>query len=234
MTDVVEERPSGLPPLRPTALFGLALRSGVEGPAAPWWVSSTRGQRTPLDHGRWLAPADDTDREVVARCGGPTLDVGCGPGRLLVALRAAGLPALGLDVAPEAVRLARAAGGVVLQRSVFDRLPGEGRWPSVLLLDGNIGIGGDPAALLARVAALLAPAARAVVEVSAPGTPSVSERVRLEGEAAVSSWFPWAWLSVDDVAAPARAAGLAVVDRWRGGDRWFAVLAPSAAAEPSA
>ena len=32
---------------------------------------------------------------------------------------------------------------MVLHRSVFDRLPGTGRWGTVLLLDGNLGIGGD-------------------------------------------------------------------------------------------
>ena len=40
-------------------------------------------------------------------------------------------------------------GGPALRRSVFDPLPGEGRWGTALLLDGNIGIGGDPRALLA-------------------------------------------------------------------------------------
>ena len=42
------------------------------------------------------------------------------------------------------------AGGPALVRSVFETLPGEGRWDTVLLMDGNIGIGGDPAALLGR------------------------------------------------------------------------------------
>jgi SAM-dependent methyltransferase len=226
MTGLVEERPASLPRLRPTSLFGLALRSATDRPGAQWWVCSSRGQRTPLDHRRWLAPADATDGLVVARCTGPTLDVGCGPGRLLVALRDAGLPALGLDVAPEAVRLARAAGGVVLLRSVFDRLPGEGRWSTALLLDGNVGIGGDPVALLARLAEILVPDGRAVVEVEAPGSPSGVERVRLEGDAAVSSWFPWARLSVDDADGVARAAGLAVRDVWSGGPRWFVELCP--------
>jgi hypothetical protein len=45
----------------------------------------------------------------------------------------------------------------VLGRSVFDRLPAEGRWPHALLIDGNIGISGDPAALLRRIRALLMP-----------------------------------------------------------------------------
>ena len=35
---------------------------------------------------------------------------------------------------------------------MFEPLPGEGRWGTVLLLDGNVGIGGDPVALLERAA----------------------------------------------------------------------------------
>jgi hypothetical protein len=61
------------------------------------------------------------------------------------------MPVLGVDVSPAAVARAKGAGGAVLRRSVFDRLPAEGRWGTALLADGNIGIGGDPHALLRRV-----------------------------------------------------------------------------------
>ena len=54
-------------------------------------------------------------------------------------------------------------------RDVFGPLPGEGRWDTALLADGNIGIGGDPVALLARVRELLAPEGRVVVDLAAPG-----------------------------------------------------------------
>ena len=37
-------------------------------------------------------------------------------------------------------------GATVLQRDIFGPLPGEGRWGTALLFDGNVGIGGDPAA----------------------------------------------------------------------------------------
>ena len=39
-------------------------------------------------------------------------------------------------------------GGAALRRDVFAPLPGEGRWYTALLADGNVGIGGDPVALL--------------------------------------------------------------------------------------
>src|SRR3984893_8515114 len=115
------------------------------------------GVRLPLELERWLGEPAPVDRELVGRVVPPVLDVGCGPGRHVVALAAAGIPALGLDVAPSAVHLARARGACVLERSVFARVPGAGRWATALLIDGNAGIGGDPEALLARIAALLRP-----------------------------------------------------------------------------
>ena len=80
---------------------------------------------------------------------GPVLDVGCGPGRFVIGLAQRGTVALGVDPAPAAVALCRSRGAPVLQKSVFDPLPGQGRWRTVLLADGNIGIGGDPAAAAA-------------------------------------------------------------------------------------
>jgi hypothetical protein len=62
--------------------------------------------------------------------------------------------------------------------------------------------------------------------VKAPGGPSGAERVRLEGDAAVSFWSPWARVSVDEAGAVARAAGLAARDVWSVGERWFAELCP--------
>ena len=114
------------------------------------------GSRTPLLVEGWLRESPG-DRSILERCQGPTLDIGSGPGRLTVALSERGIPALGIDITPYAVDLARSAGALVMLRDVFDRVPGTGRWMTVLLADGNIGIGGDPAALLRRAGELLAP-----------------------------------------------------------------------------
>ena len=81
--------------------------------------------------------------------------VGCWSG-----WRAAASRRLGVDHSPVAQEQCRARGVVMLRRDVFARVPGEGRWAHVLLADGNIGIGGDPARLLDRAARLLARAGR--------------------------------------------------------------------------
>jgi hypothetical protein len=112
----------------------------------------------------------------------------------------------------------------VLEASIFDRLPGTGRWNSALLLDGNIGIGGSPGALLRRLVGLLACGGTVLVELDPPGVGQLCGRVRLEDGDRASEWFAWAKVGVDAVDGPARAAGLRVRARWRDGDRWFAEL----------
>ena len=99
----------------------------------------------------WLAPATNADQAALRRVSAPVLDIGCGPGRHVVALGELGIPVLGIDVTHIALSAARARGALVLERSVFGRVPGAGRWGSALLLDGNLGIGADPAFLLRRV-----------------------------------------------------------------------------------
>ncbi|HEX4258850.1 MAG TPA: methyltransferase domain-containing protein [Streptosporangiaceae bacterium] len=144
------------------------------------------------------------DASLVERCQGPTLDVGAGPGRLTVALTERGIPALGIDVTPNAVRQTRSAGALALMRDVFGHIPGAGRWRTVLLADGAIGIGGDPAALLRRIGDLLAPQGRALVELQPPGD---------DGPAAA-----------DQIDELARTAGMELRELWTESGRWFAEL----------
>lgn len=178
--------------------------------------------RLPVE--QWSAPATEEERKLLASIVGPVLDMGCGPGRLTVALAELGIPALGIDASPYAVGQTIERGASALCRSVFDPLPGEGRWNAVLLVDGNIGIGGGPEALLRRVATLLAANGVAIVEVEAPGSTSRRGEVRLETEEQVGPWFAWAWVDANDLDAMATAAGL-VVDGWCDmPGRWLARL----------
>lgn len=186
-------------------------------------VEHADGTRLPLTVDRWLDAAPG-DMSLVDRCHGPTLDVGSGPGRLTVALAERGVPALGIDITPFAVGLARSAGALAMLRDVFDRVPGAGRWVTILLADGNIGIGGNPAALLQRVNELLAPGGHALVEVQPPGVPLRCEHVRLRREGITGAWFPWAYVGADQIDGIARSAGLAPTQTWAASGRWFAEL----------
>ena len=195
-------------------------------PGSGWYVCDEVGRRDALGPAlvRWCGEVDETDRTLLARAEGPVLDVGCGPGRLVAELARRGQCALGVDLASAAVHLTTSAGGTAIRRSVFDPLPGEGRWGAVLLADGNVGIGGDPVLLLRRCRTLAHPGGRVLVELEAPGTGCTTVRTRLERNGEVTPWFDWAHVGVDAVAGPAALAGLHVQDTWHAGGRWFASL----------
>lgn len=174
-----------------------------------------------LDLTEWRRPVDLVDDLILRRCTAPTLDVGCGPGRMVLELNRRGVPALGIDLAPEAVHHVRAHGGYALIRSVFSRLPGEGRWPNVLLLDGCIGIGGSPELLLRRIRELLAPHGTAYVEHHPDPDLLVRTTARLR-----SRRFAWALVGGRHLAAAANAVGLSIVETWAVQGRFFAALSP--------
>ena len=157
---------------------------------------------------RWFAPATPAERALLARLAGPVLDVGCGPGRLVVALLELGVPALGVDTAPGAVALAREQGASVLVRSIFDRLPAEGRWGSAVLADGNVGIGGDPTLLLSRLRRVVRPGGTIAVEADGGRSGVRCGRARIERDDEVGGWFPWAVVGVDALRDLAQASGL--------------------------
>jgi SAM-dependent methyltransferase len=140
-----------------------------------------------------------------------------------------GVPTLGIDVSPLAVAAARDRGAAVLQRCVFRPLPLHASWQTILLLDGNIGIGGCPATLLRRIGQLLAPGGRALVEVDPPGTPTGSVRVRVERGTVRGPWFSWARVAASRLPEIAGVADLEVSTLWESGGRWFARLERSSA-----
>jgi len=209
-------------------LYGEALLAGGGG-GAPLLVRMSDGPSVPLSLGRYLGPADRADRELLDHVAGPVLDVGCGPGRHLHALAARGIFALGVDLSPAAVELAVGRGGRAIVGDVFDELPGGRAWRTVLLLDGNIGIGGAPARLLSRLADVLEPDGEILVELDAPEVATRRLEARLEGRGQVSAWFPWARVGAPQIGAVADAAALRVADAWSAHRRWFARLAPHSA-----
>ncbi|MFZ3468783.1 methyltransferase domain-containing protein [Streptomyces sp. 4.24] len=197
-----------------------ALRAGQ----GPLYLRRHDGWLLPLEVERWCAEPDTADDTVLERCTGPVLDIGCGPGRLVAALARLGRPVLGVDLTPEAVARTVRSGGSALCRSVFDPLPREGGWGTVLLIDGNIGIGGDPAALLRRAAELTVPGGSLLVEVA---TADVDERVEVyveDGNGGRGASFWWARLGTRALCAAARDAGWGPYGTWQAAGRHFVHL----------
>lgn len=178
----------------------------------------------PLPMADWTRAADESDHLLLDECSGSTVDVGCGPGRLSARLVELGHVVLGIDVVHEAVQQTRDRGASAIVRDVYDELPGEGRWGTALLADGNIGIGGDPPALLARAVELAAPRGRVVVDLAPPGSGIHTRHLAIRSVHGTSRPFPWTVVGVDTIGPLAASVGLLVCHRHVTAGRWFAVL----------
>jgi SAM-dependent methyltransferase len=192
------------------------------------WIRHEDGSVHGLPVHRWLGRRRSDraiDQAVVGLCEGPTIDLGCGPGRLVVNLIERGLPALGVDQSATAVELARRSGALALRQDVFAPLPGTGRWSTVLLADGNVGLGGDPRRVLRRAGELLRSGGRCVTEFDRATAGVVSRWVRLESSRSVGPWFRWASVGIDGARHLADEVGLTVTAVHPVGDRMLATLA---------
>jgi SAM-dependent methyltransferase len=203
----------------PAEVYGSALEGGL------LYLRGEDGSRRSVPLQRWLGSPGPADARALERAVGPVLDVGCGPGRHVLALARRGVLALGVDIAPAAVRHARGRGAAVVLGSVFAPVPSTGHWRTALLLDGNIGIGGGPVALLERLRSLLRPDGFVLCELDPPGSATSCELIALEDSSGVrSTWFAWARVSVDGLALLAGRVRMEVQETWQDDGRWFTVL----------
>lgn len=212
--------------MRPGALepYERALRDGSPLTLVSAGGSAAGGAGTlPLDIGRFAGPVDAADRSVLDRARPPVLDVGCGPGRLVAELSGRGVPALGIDVSASAVRMARDRGAQAVQAGIFGPVPDVGRWGSVLLLDGNVGIDGDPPAVLRRCAELITDDGEILVETATSRGPAGPFRFADRAGVHEPS-FGWSVVTDDGLADLAGLVGLTFLARWRHGARSFSAL----------
>lgn len=203
------------------------------------WIRHDDGEVRLLPAHRWLsgrvgqpgcgasdAACDEAFDDAVTRmCIGPTIELGCGPARLVARLIRRGIPALGIDRSPTAIRLAGRGGAPALLGDVFDALPGIGSWQTVLLVDGNVGLGGDPRRILGRAAELLATGRCCVVEFDVESIGIHARWVRLESATGVGPWFRWASVGADSADALAAQVGLTLASIRLIGGRVIASLA---------
>ena len=207
-------------------MFGAMYEQALTGERC--WVRHDDGRLRALPVGNWMGGhgADSVfDNALIALCHGPTIDLGCGPGRLVAHLVQRGIPALGVDRSATAVELARRSGAPVLQRDVFDPLPGTGSWQTVILADGNVGLGGDPRRILERAKQLLQTGGCCLAEFDSVSTGVRPGWVRLESALGVGPWFRWASAGIDCAALLAEEAGMSLTGIHPVGERVVATLA---------
>jgi hypothetical protein len=95
----------------------------------------------------------------------------------------------------------------------------------VLLIDGNIGIGADPARLLWRAGELLAQGGQLIVETEPePARNEVLDVRFTEHGRPVGPTFGWALVGLEPLRDYAARARCRVLDSWSTGARTFAVI----------
>ncbi len=208
----------------PESIFGAVLTRAAAGDVAASSVRWQDGSVSPLNVRRWLDPATPAELKMLEHVEGPVLDVGCGPARHVLALTERWAPALGIDPVPAAVELGRRRGASVIERSVFDDVPCGGRWGTGLLLDGNIGIGGDPVALLRRLRVLLRGAGLVLAELDTDDVGLRTSRCHLETPFATSTSFMWSRVGAAGIERVAATSRFDVVDVCTLSGRCFARL----------
>ncbi|MRK00184.1 SAM-dependent methyltransferase [Aeromicrobium sp. S22] len=190
-------------------------------------VVGDSGGHEPFEVGVWSSDPDWIDHALfIDPCDGATLDVGCGPGRLVGEIARRDVPAMGIDVSIEAVRQTRFRGADALLGDIFLEIPDEGEWKYALLADGNLGIGGDPARLLARLREVLSPDGVVIAEVAEHGAGLVREERQLLVEGRLSVAFDWAVVGLDAIEAVAAEGGMRVIGTSSVGGRHTATMIP--------
>jgi SAM-dependent methyltransferase len=176
--------------------WGNALLDHLEGrPVDGLELEVDDGTVVPAMHPEWFfrpregwEPDERTLLEDVVD--GPVLDLGAGAGRVALDLMARGLAVTAIESSPGAAEVCRRRGVTDVRVGDLNEPPAEGRWRTVLLLCGNLGLGGSwegNRALLHRVAEVCDPGALLIGDsVTSEGRPEIGLRIRYRGTAT-----PW-------------------------------------------
>lgn len=178
--------------------FGAALLDYLDGREVPELVLEAQdGGTGPAMHPEWFFRDFDRwdwwDRELLPLIEhGPVLDLGAGAGRAGLYLQERGLRVTAIDASPGAAEVCRRRGLADVRLGDVDDPPADHVWAGILLLCGNLGLGGSWAGnqhLLARLAGLAAPGAVLVGDSVNPDGPArVVLRIRYRG--LVTPWWP--------------------------------------------
>lgn len=193
-----------------------------------------------LEHDAWPA----WERAAIARAAGAVLDLGAGAGRHALHLQQVGHAVTAVDASPGAVTVCRARGvGDVRLADLND--PGlAGRWDTILLMCGNLGLGGDwePSRdLLGRLAGMTSPGGLLIGDTVDPASDdpddlAYEERNRANGfhrghvtlrlhyGALVTPWWHQMNIPPDDLEALVSGTGWTIDDQMGDAEGYAVVL----------
>lgn len=145
----------------------MALLDHLEGRPVPGLVLEVDGERVPAMGPEWFfrgfADWDWWDRQLLPTIeSGPVLDLGAGAGRASLYLQERGLDVTVVEASPAAAEVCRRRGVLDVRVGDLADPPTDRPWAAVLLLCGNLGLGGTwdgSRRLLRRLADLTAPGA---------------------------------------------------------------------------
>lgn len=167
--------------------------TGYVGPAlSPEWFFRT--------HDEW----DWWERELLEQVTtGPVLDLGAGAGRVALWLQERGLDVVAVEASPLAAGVCRARGVRDVRLADLNNPPNDQAWAAILLLCGNLGLGGSYEGvrqLLRRLADVSAPGAVLVGDTVDPAGPGdVRLRIRYRGQA--TPWWRQYNIAPDELVA---------------------------------
>lgn len=188
-------------------------------------------------------------RAVVDRAIGRVLDVGCGAGRVCLALQERGHEVVGIDDSPGALEACRRRGVRDVRPFALQEIdPSLGTFDTVVFMGNNFGLFGDPGGLrdgLARLAAVTTPRARIYGEAVDPyattdphhlryhqanrdaGRLPGELRIRIRYQVWATPWFGLLLVSREELESLLSGTGWHLEDALQAeaGPVWVAVLA---------
>jgi SAM-dependent methyltransferase len=208
--------------------WGAALRDHLEGRSVPTPVLEVEGGSSgPAMHPEWFFQPveawDPLERELLADLEAPVLDLGAGAGRAALHLQERGLEVVAVESSPGAAEVCRRRGVVDVRVQDLVDPPADRPWRTVLLLCGNLGLGGSwdgNRRLLTVLAERCAPGAVLVGD-SVDGAPRPQVRLRFRHAGMATSWWDQRNVAPHEVDALVDGTGWAVEDRRvRGVEHW--------------
>jgi SAM-dependent methyltransferase len=168
--------------------WGAALRDHLEGrEVAPPLLEVDDGAVVPAMHPEWFFRSVDEwdwwDRQLLsAVTSGPVLDLGAGAGRSSLYLQDKGFAVTAVESSPGAAEVCRRRGVRDVRVGDLNDPPEDQPWQTVLLMCGNLGLGGSwdgNRRLLQRLAGCCAPGARLIGDsVTSDGRTEIGLRIR--------------------------------------------------------